>query len=276
MFFDFECRQDTLRENDEYQHVPNLCVSDHVCNECITLEGNFDQFCANCEGKVNVFRAENCVERFIDFLDDFEDQRVVCIAHNLSGYDGMFILNELSKREFCPEPIMVGWKLYRLKYKNIVFLDSLLFIPMALSKMPEAFDLGDIQKGYYPHFFNTYENRNYIGPLPPKKMYGTRNFDEKSLKIFDRWYNEQVVKNHVFDNAQELIKYCKMDVNILKKGCIKYTKIFLENLGISPFLEATTLASTVMLGFRKTFLQQNTLGIVPVGGYSWKKKTLQQ
>ncbi len=34
---------------------------------------------------------------------------------------------------------------------------------MALSKMSEAFDLGDIQKGYYPHFFNTRANKDYIG-----------------------------------------------------------------------------------------------------------------
>ncbi len=152
VFFDLECTQDTLRQNDEYQHVPNLCVSDHACNECIT-NGSSEEFCSNCEGSSKVFSTEKCVDNFLDFLDDFEDQRVICIAHNLSVYDGMFILNALSKREFEPEPIIVGWKIYRLKYKNIVFIDSLLFMPMALSKMPEAFDLGDIQKGYYPHFF---------------------------------------------------------------------------------------------------------------------------
>ncbi len=64
-----------------------------------------------------------------------------------------------------------------------------------------------------------------------------------------------------------------MDVNILKKGCIKFAKIFKDNLDINPFLESTTLASAVMLGFRKLFLKPMTMGIVPAGGYTYKKKT---
>jgi len=168
---------------------------------------------------------------------------------------------------------MVGWKLYRLKYRNITFLDSLLFMPMPLSKMPKAFDLGNVQKGYYPYLMNTRSQLGYVGPMPPREMYGVENFDPHSSKEFEKWYKKQVEDNVIFNNSEELIKYCKMYVEILRKACIKFTSIFIENLGISPFLEATTLASAVMLGFRKQFLTDNTLGIVPTGGYCLKKKT---
>jgi len=101
VFFDLECTQDTPRGDAEYQHVPNLCISENVCNKCIaSTEEHFS--CRECEGKQRIFFSENCVAEFVDFLDEFVDEKVVCIAHNLSGYDGMFLLAELAKRDFPP------------------------------------------------------------------------------------------------------------------------------------------------------------------------------
>jgi len=36
---------------------------------------------------------------------------------------------------------------------------------MALRKLPEAFGL-TATKSWYPHFFNTRANRDYVGPIP--------------------------------------------------------------------------------------------------------------
>ncbi len=63
VFFDLECTQDTLGQNDEYQDVPNLCVSEHFCNECITY-GDFDNYCSNCEGSFKVFQLKSVLTIF--------------------------------------------------------------------------------------------------------------------------------------------------------------------------------------------------------------------
>lgn len=52
------------------------------------------------------------------------------------------------------------------KKLNLTFLDSLNFLPMKLAKIPEAFGLEELSKGYFPHFFNTKEHQNYVGPYP--------------------------------------------------------------------------------------------------------------
>jgi len=39
---------------------------------------------------------------------------------------------------------------------------------MFLAKLPKAFGLTELKKGYFPHLFNKTENRDYVGPLPLK------------------------------------------------------------------------------------------------------------
>jgi hypothetical protein len=58
-----------------------------------------------------------------------------------------------------------GLQLLRVEGAGVVLLDSLCFLPMALSAMPKAFGL-EGAKGYFPHHFNREENWNYKGPLP--------------------------------------------------------------------------------------------------------------
>lgn len=42
------------------------------------------------------------------------------------------------------------------------FIDSMNFIPEALSKIPKAFNLSELAKGYFPHLFNKCENQKII------------------------------------------------------------------------------------------------------------------
>jgi hypothetical protein len=42
---------------------------------------------------------------------------------------------------------------------------------MSLKSMPKPFDL-TCKKGYYPHFFNTAKNLDYVGPYPEPVFYG--------------------------------------------------------------------------------------------------------
>jgi hypothetical protein len=66
---------------------------------------------------------------------------------------------------------MDGTKILSMVVENMYFLDSLNFLLMSLKSMPKSFYL-TYKKGYYPHFFNTAENLEYVVLYPEAKYYG--------------------------------------------------------------------------------------------------------
>ena len=67
-----------------------------------------------------------------------------------------------------PEHITNGLKIISMEMEHLVFLDSMdsvSFLPCALRKLHEAFGL-QASKSWYPHYFNTEENLDYVGPMP--------------------------------------------------------------------------------------------------------------
>jgi len=65
----------------------------------------------------------------------------------------------------------------------------------------------------------------------------------------------------------ELIKYCKSDVDVLMKSCLKFRDIFMEETTVDPFEKSLTIASACNIVFRKLFLKRDTIGIIPANGY---------
>lgn len=154
---------------------------------------------------------------------------------------------------------------------RIYFIDSLNFLPFSLAKFPQTFDLENIAKGWYPHFFNTDENYNYVGKIPNKEMFALNGMSDLEKNEFDLWYEQH--RNITYDNRQELIKYCSLDVEILRRGCTKFMIDFMKINKINPFLEGLTLAQVVMKSFRKNFLSSEELiGIVPINMYHANKR----
>jgi hypothetical protein len=82
--------------------------------------------------------------------------------------------------------------------------------------MSKAFDLS-CNKGYYPHFFNTNEHLNYVGPLPEPTYYGADFMSKEERARFLEWY--VTAKDNIFDNKKELLAYCLDDVNVLRMAC---------------------------------------------------------
>jgi len=60
---------------------------------------------------------------------------------------------------------MNGMKIMCMRAEHLVFLDGISFLPFALSKLPKAFRL-TVAKSLYSHYFNTRENRDYVGKIP--------------------------------------------------------------------------------------------------------------
>jgi hypothetical protein len=59
---------------------------------------------------------------------------------------------------------------------------------MALAKLPKCFDLIELRKGYFPHFFNTLENQNYYGYMVILEVIEALKFGYKIVKIYEIWH----------------------------------------------------------------------------------------
>jgi len=84
-------------------------------------------------------------------------------------------------------------KILSMVVENFHFLDSLKYLPMSLKSMPKSFDQ-TCKKGYYPHFFNTASNLNYVGPYPEPEFYGADSVpaDERALNLYSGTGNKKV------------------------------------------------------------------------------------
>ncbi|KAB0799442.1 hypothetical protein PPYR_07322 [Photinus pyralis] len=220
VFYDFECRQDEQFENrvDTYVHVPNLCVAQQLCKSCITTNTNINIPCDKCGPRQHIFK-QDPVNELLSLVSSLarKSRDVVAIAHNSKGYDSIFILKEMMKTPSAwnPDIIATGTKITSLTCNNNVrFIDSLNFMPVPLSALPKTFSFPGC-KGYFPHFFNTLENANYIGPLPAPHFYGAEEMSAKNREDFLKWYNTEVSRGAVFDFQSQIVQYCVQDPNKL-------------------------------------------------------------
>ena len=65
----------------------------------------------------------------------------------------------------------------------------------------------------------------------------------------------------------EQLKYCRQDVTLLRLAGEKYLAYYMQKFDIDPWTEACTMASTSNLIYRRVFMQENTIGIIPPYGY---------
>ena len=69
--------------------------------------------------------------------------------------------------------------------EHLVFFDSVSFLPCPLGKLPEAFELTPCTSSY-PHYFNSEENLDYLGPNSDVKYYGVNWTGEEDRREFSR------------------------------------------------------------------------------------------
>ena len=239
LFFDFEATQE------HGTHCPNLCV---VQDE---------------EREVVLFQGEDTVKKFCEWLLTPEHKDCIVVAHNFQGYDGYFITKFLIDNAIHYDIIYRGAKSLSMTIPmfNIKFIDSINFIPMSLAKFPKTFGQDELCKGYFPHMFNKEENQNYIGPIPCQNDYGVNFMKPKEREAFIAWHDEQVANNYRYDFREEIIKYCRSDVDILRKCCLLYREMFRKETDIDPFNKSLTIASYCQEVYRTNFLKKDTIAI---------------
>ena len=239
LFFDFEATQE------HGVHEPNLCV---VHNEV---------------GEVALFKGKDTVKQFCEWLLTKEHQDCIVVAHNFQGYDGYFIIKYLVQNAIKYEHILRGAKILSMTIPmfNIKFIDSLNFIPMSLAKFPKTFGQDELCKGYFPHLFNKEENWNYVGPIPCQNDYGVNFMKPAERKAFIAWHKEQVESNYLFDFQKEIVKYCRSDVDIMRKCCLLYREMLRDETGLDPFGKSLTIASYCHEVYRTNFLKEDSIAV---------------
>ena len=258
LFADFECRQDSGGDS----------VNQHVVN-----------FASTCTQDGKFWKDHTNIS---DWLDELLFSKTnsgrgwwgsTVIFHNGRGYDFQFILNEILSRTLPVSVTVDGLMLTgskilyfalvhgkRASTKNCIrFVDSLNFLTMSLKNFAPTFGL-KTAKGDFPHLFNIVSNQAYVGPLPAAHFFGRDSIPEgKRLDAFDEWHASETIKmgtdGWVFKD--EMKKYCRMDVEVLRRGCMKFRDIVMSCTSPQhdPFTERT-LASSAMAIFKTMFLNK--------------------
>ena len=135
-------------------HRPNLCVCHTACHTCLSIPMEGNEGDCPCGRARHVFKGDNTVVNFGDWLFCIGRKNTICIAHNSKGYDLHFSRDYLHAHAIKPTLIQNGRKIMCLTAGSIKCIDSLQFLPMGLARLPEAFGLKELSKGFFPHLFN--------------------------------------------------------------------------------------------------------------------------
>ncbi|MET0103906.1 MAG: DNA polymerase, partial [Sedimenticola sp.] len=283
-------------------HVPNFVVAHTVCPECIDEELTPDAVCKGCGTRCEecakspeeyddedegpcpgtcgfreiVFEGDDTATRFGEWLFSDQHEHFKAIAHNMKGYDGYFLLEYLIDQSVRPDKVIYsGSKIMYMaveKDLHIQVIDSLNFLPMKLSALPKAFGLQELKKGWFPHFFNTKDHQHYRGAFPEARHYGHDFMSQEERNALLDWLEEK--KTEIFDFREEMLAYCRSDVDILRQACLKFRVLLMKATGeeveviddkgkktkkwvraIDPF-DSVTIASVCMNVFRTKFLEE--------------------
>ena len=279
------------------RHVPNLVVCQSVCDTCVgvALE-NAESSCDSCGSRCElcssrdskggfkgkpcdvtcgmrevVFKGENTATDFAEWLFTPAHKGFKVFAHNAKGYDNVFLLRHLiSLTHSKVRTIYSGSKITCLTVPeyNIQLLDSMSFFPMSLKNLAKSFDL-PVEKGDFPHKFNTMDNMLYTGEYPHPRFYGVDQMFPKDRESFLAWHASQAGK--IFDFQTEILNYCRKDVEILRLACTAFRQLVMSVTassikdlgggrydyvdGVDPYT-SITISSLSLNIFRSKFLDE--------------------
>jgi len=192
------------------------------------------------------------------------------VAHNMSGYDGVIVHNFLRyEMQIKTYVINAGLKVMCCKWGSNKMIDSLKHMTTSLAKMPKllGLDLPGLQKDYFPHDFNTVDNRGYEGALPDAEYY---DIDKTSInpKDFAEWHAEEQLKyvphtDKPWNLAAVEKTYCDQDTYVLAVCWGVYRQLFIELCNIDP-ANSVTIASYCMKVYRQHDIPEEGIETLPM------------
>lgn len=218
---------------------------------------------------------ESCPLEFLEAFDamteSFDDDReqpVIVVFHDLKGFDGMFLLQELYRQQReVTHQLTMGAKVLNFRRGPLKFIDSLSFLPMPLSASSLTFGITELKKGFFPYLFNTPESQDYCGEWPALSFYDPEGMMSEKKKELETWHAEQIACGQPFDFRKELKDYCESDVLLLKAGCQAFQKQLEKQANFNPMEKSMTIASAYNLYWRMHHLPPDLIAVEPLQGW---------
>jgi hypothetical protein len=168
--------------------IQPLILKDTLQNKILTLDIetyiNQDVHVPYC---IVVYDGE---QTFYYYLKDFDNPEIMLVTaienimikkydnykvyiHNMSGFDGIFLLKILANLGEC-KPIIPNDKIIYITFSLngyvVTFKDSQQMLIKSLRQLAECFDV-EVQKSIFPYKFVNENNLDYIGPIPDFKYF---------------------------------------------------------------------------------------------------------
>ena len=259
IFFDFETYVDP-----EKGHLPNLVVA-------VTWDGRQVVFPTPGTPMQGDITDEFCQWLFTD-----QNRGATLIAHNLRGFDGLFILRYMIDHNLKVSVIKRGSQLLDLRYPalDMRVRDTLNFCALRLADFPKAVGLEDlVQKGDFPHLTNFRQNWDEVLPFPDPEMYGVESMKKTQKEEFLRWHAEEKKRcGGLFDFRQQIVTYCKKDVEVLKMCTEKFRLDFISLTNTDPF-DSITIQGACQKFFKSFLLNEKEIAVISANGYQANRKT---
>jgi DNA polymerase type B, organellar and viral len=191
---------------------------------------------------------------FDQLLSMIKDGVTKVYAHNLSGFDGIFLMKHLlSFGEVTP--LLFNGKLLSIKVKivcknktkTIIFKDSFLLLPLSLRKLCVAFNV-ETPKGYFPFKLT---NIFYSGIIPK-----FTEWTGITLSEYDSLLSNY--KGKMWNFQQESIKYCKLDCLTLHQILTKFNELIFNEFKINIH-SVLTLPALAMKIYKTHYMPENTV-----------------
>ena len=273
------------------RHVPNFVIAQTACQVCLDAPMTRLSTCNVCGSRCKkcspydqksktylqepcpgtcgfrevLFKGDNTIDDFGKWLFQDNHRNTIVLAHNLRSYDGYFLLDYLLRNSIRPDRILYdGTKIMYMQIErglHMKILDSINFLPMKLSLLPKTFGFDELSKGWFPHFFNVKENQTYTGPYPDASFYGHNRMKKDEREAFMKWHQEKILTAEIFDFQQEIEKYCRSDVDILRRASLQFRQLLLDATAIDPF-SYVTIASVCMGVYKSLFLEEHYQAIL--------------
>lgn len=191
---------------------------------------------------------------FNTFLDELLSKikpgLTIIYAHNLSTFDGIFLMRYLLKYGEV-NPLLHNSKLMTIKVKignkTIVFKDSYLLLPLSLRKLCEAFGT-ELPKGYFP--FNLTDI--FYSGVFPKFQYWTK------IDLNQFTYIKNLFGKRMWNFQNEATKYCQLDCKVLHEILTKFNELIFREFQVNIH-DTPTLPSLAMKIYRIHFMPENTI-----------------
>ena len=175
-------------------------------------------------------------------------------AHNLSGFDGIFLVRNMLTLGKV-QPLIYNGRLISIKLKlsngkTIIFKDSYLLLPSSLRKLCQAFKV-ILPKGHFPFLL---QDILYKGLFP---VYGY--WTGISLEQYLSLSKEFIGLTWSFKD--EAIKYCNLDCKCLHEILTIFNKLFFTHFSLNVH-NSLTIPSLAMKTFKSNFMPNLPKGVV--------------